>query len=156
MSAPEVQTKVLAEDAKAETEAAGEPGNQGSEMQLQEAGHDGTSQPATTSVQPRSGLNEDTGNGMHAGRVDGVEQHGQQGQGDGQDEQNQGNHDPEVQEEIVSSFTEGKKRVKVSFSSEGMVSRLIAVSRQGIRIARTSMGRQGYRLRRGNLRRSVR
>lgn len=116
MSAPEDQMKVVQEDLQAEGPAVVEPREQRSETHIQETKHDANSPTAITPIQASSEPNENADGGMTAAKTERQGEDERQGQEDEQDEQDQSNQDPElVQEEMVSGFQEGKKRVKVSF-----------------------------------------
>ncbi|KAJ9112184.1 hypothetical protein QFC20_002365 [Naganishia adeliensis] len=114
MSAPEDQMKVVQEYLQAEGPAVVGPREQRSETHIQETKHDGNSPTAITPIQASSEPNENADGEMTAAKTERQGEDKRQGQEDEQDEQDQSNQDPElVQEEMVSGFQEGKKRVKV-------------------------------------------
>lgn len=125
MSAMDHQVKDVAEAAKDEN--AGVPGREDRTMaDVPETKQDKS--PTMPPVTPKIPSDHEVGqgdvdDGHDAEREEAREQYEQQRQDDEQDEQNQSNQDPElVQEEIVSGFQEGKKRVKVSALYNSMTS----------------------------------
>lgn len=114
MSTPEDQVKLAQEEIKTEAETAMGSRDPSSGTPIQETKHNVTSTTATAPLPPPAEANEDASSAMDAENVEGREEDGRREQEDEQDEQMQGNQGPEVQEELVSGITEGKKRVKVS------------------------------------------
>lgn len=117
MSAPEDQTKMVQGELHVEGQAAVGPREQNSATQSQETKHDANSPALITPPQAPSESNENADGEMTAEKTNLQREDERQGQEDEQEDQDQSVQDPElVQEEMVSGFQEGKKRVKVSFT----------------------------------------
>lgn len=117
MSAPENQTKMVQGELHVEGQAAVGPREQSAATQSQETKHDANSPAAITPPQAPSESNDNADGEMTAEKTNPQREDERQSQEDEQEDQDQSIQDPElVQEEMVSGFQEGKKRVKVSFT----------------------------------------